>query len=112
MNDDHETYSDTDEFECPYCGYKNYVEGEDMGSYIEDEDDVHCGGCGKTFRGSVSISYSFTAKVMPCTMHNYNEWSEWRPSKSIKDPDRSFRYRDCKDCAEGEGEFSEGAPIL
>jgi hypothetical protein len=47
---------------CPYCGHEN----SDSWEYQEDEDDVDCGSCDKSFSLAVHHSTTYTTSRKPC----------------------------------------------
>jgi len=49
---------------CPYCGHDNDPDDSDGFLYSESTDSRFCGGCGRRYRVSVNVSYSWTTSKM------------------------------------------------
>ena len=59
LDEDDEQYSN-DGAVCPYCGYLHEPPETDYTIYNESLDEYECDHCGKTFKMSLYISYSWT----------------------------------------------------
>ncbi len=95
MLQDKETYN-PDGVECPYCGAVNKDSG-DYELYTEDEIEMECCECEKEFLAYGYVSWSWTAKCIPCKeKHNFGEFGEWIK----RDNGQSFQVRYCKICGE------------
>lgn len=55
---------------CPYCGHKF----TDSWEYQEDEDDVQCESCDKSFSLGVHVSVTYTTTRKPCS--DEHRWGE------------------------------------
>ena len=64
---------------CPYCGYENYVEGEDYGNQDEEQPDV-CGSCQRHFVRVMQISITFNSEPV----ENFYLHEKERIEKQIK----------------------------
>ena len=81
------------DMECPYCGAEQEVCHDDGFGYEEDQRHEHeCGGCGKNFTFTTSISYYYEPSKADClngAAHNMKMSKTYPPEYS------DMRCEDC-----------------
>ncbi|QXO06710.1 hypothetical protein PHAGE_JEFFCO_52 [Acinetobacter phage JeffCo] len=109
---------------CPYCEATIDHDRADLWEY-ENEDEIECPECEKSFILLVEVTYEYTGRRHECQNgeHEYDEWvrmdidqatlDRWSKDPTMKEFSKeepySYYARDCNNC--DETDYSENMPL-